>query len=222
MKMGVAVAVLLAVVMSVKAQEYGRGTLSGEGAASGLGRAPLPKAQYDGWWGGGVWGVKGGLGWAFVDWDIGDGSGSDSLFAPQISLFYKATDYLDVNFSTMYLSAKDTGYPEGDTTADMTRLALGVRYWINTHIRLTPYLGGGLGYYILDGTTGADVDASVDPAPGAFLEGGVAFRVADGFFVNTDLTYDFLLGSADATINGQGEDFNVKSFAINVGVTWLF
>jgi len=63
---------------------------------------------------------------------------------------------------------------------------------------------------------------SVKDAPGAFLEGGAAFQVSDTFFINADLTYDFLLGSADATINGDDENFDVKSLSFNLGVTWMF
>ncbi len=222
--------VVAASVLSAGAQEYGRGTLSAERGASGLGRAPLPAANYDGFASGGTWGLKLGLGWANVDWDLGPADGSESLFAPQISIFYKTTDNLDVNFSTTFVSAEDKDNQLGRTEADMTRLALGIRYWINTHTRITPYVGGGLGYYLLDGTTdntiedGAVVPAtvSVKDAPGAFLEGGVAFQVGDAFFVNVDLTYDFLLGSADATINGEDEDFDVNSLAFNLGATWIF
>jgi outer membrane protein W len=175
------------------------------------------------------------LGWASVDWDLGPADGSESLFAPQASLFYKATDNLDVNVSVLFVSADDTDNELGSTEADMTRFALGVRYWVDTQSRITPYFGGGLGYYILDADTDSapnpcplcpdptvPANVSVDDAPGAFLEGGAAFQVGDAFFINADLTYDFLLGSADATINGADEDLDVKALSFNLGVTWMF
>jgi outer membrane protein W len=222
--------VLVASVLSAGAQEYGRGALNAGRDTSGLGRGPLPSAKYDGFASGGAWGLKLGLGWANVDWDLGPAGGSENLFVPQLSLSYKATDNLDVNFSTLFASAEDKDDQLGSTEADMTRLALGLRYWINTETRITPYVGGGLGYYLLDGKTdntrenGTVVPAtvSVKDAPGAFLEGGAAFQVSDTFFINADLTYDFLLGSADATINGDDEDFDVKSLSFNLGVTWMF
>lgn len=237
MKHALIMAVLFAGFASASAQEYGRGALSAEsGRNDGLGRAPLPAAKYDGFALGGTWGTKLTFGWANVDWDLGSADGSESLFAPQASLFYKATDNLDVNLSALFVSAEDKDNELGSTSADMTRLALGVRYWVNTQRRITPYFGGGLGYYMLDAdtdsvpnpcpscpnpTVAANV-SEVEDAPGAFLEGGAAFQVRDSFFINADLTYDFLLGSANATINGDDEDLDVKVVSFNLGVTWMF
>ena len=65
-------------------------------------------------------------------------------------------------------------------------------------------------------------DISVDNAPGGFVEGGVAFQVADDFFINAEMSYDFLLGSADAEINGGGEDFDVSALMVGLGFTWMF
>ncbi len=45
---------------------------------------------------------------------------------------------------------------------------------------------------------------------------------ADNFFVTAEATYDFLLGSADAKINGEDEDFKVSSLAIGLGVAFMF
>ncbi|MFH0907647.1 MAG: OmpW family outer membrane protein [bacterium] len=227
------VLVVAGLSLSGYAQELGRGALTAEtGGQAGLGRAALPAATYDGFMSGGSWGLKLALGWANVDWDIGPASGSQSLFAPQASLFYKATDNLDVNFSTLILSAEDTDSELGKNEADMARLALGVRYWFNAQARITPYAGGGLGYYLLDGKTESTRDESglvvpadvsdVKSAPGAFLEGGVAFQVADNVSISADLTYDFLLSSADATINGTDENFDVKALSANLGVMWMF
>jgi outer membrane protein len=229
MKMAVAGLVLMAGVLSAGAAEYGRGSLSSGG--DGLGRNTLPSPSYDGFFGGGAWGVKASLGWSFVNWELGAAEGSDSTFAPQASVFYKATDNIDVNVSGMFVSGADTDDELGDTEADVARLALGVRYWFDTQTRITPYVGGGIGYYIVDGSTdntrvkGAVVPASsisVDNSPGAFLEGGVAFQVSDNFFINTEVTYDFLLGSAGATINGEDEDFGVSALTIGLGVTLMF
>ena len=222
---------LVALVLSAGAQEYGRGSLAVEGRESGLGRAPLPQASNDSSWGGGVWGVKAGLGWALVDWDLGPASGSDGIFAPQASLFYTTTDRLDVNVSAAFFSAQDEEGPLGEAQADMTRLALGLRYWFHTKTRATPYAGAGIGYYLLEGETDMTRDGgiaagvqsiSMDNWPGAFLEGGVAFQVADNLSLNAEITYDFLLGPADAEINGESEDFNVRALAFNLGATWVF
>jgi outer membrane protein W len=225
-----AVVVIAVTVISTCAQELGRGELNAEHAPLGLGRAELPTGEYSGFLGGGDWGVKVGLGWAFVDWDLGPTDGSDSLFAPQVSLFYKTTDSLDVNFSLFSVAAEDDDLQLGSTEADMTRLALGLRYWLNTRTRITPYFGFGLGYYILDGATenmyqdGLVVPATVavKEAPGAFFEGGVAFQISDRFFINVDLAYDFLLETADAEINEQDEDFDIRSLSVNLGATWVF
>lgn len=224
------VVLVMSVVVSANAQELGRGKLDAGRNTSGLGRSTLPEAHYDGFSASGAWGLKLGLGWANADWDLGPASGSENLFAPQISLFYKTTESLDVNFSTTFLSAEDKDVQLGRTEADVVRLALGVRYWVNTQTRTTPFVGAGIGYYLLDGMTentredGVVVPAevSVKDAPGAFIEGGAAFQISDNFFLTTDLTYDFLLGSADAQINGDDSSFDLTSFAINVGMMWTF
>ena len=98
-------------------------------------------------------GVKAGLGWAFLDWELGAAEGSDNQFVPQGSVFYKATDNLDFNLSAMFVSGEDEDDELGDTDADLARLALGVRYWFDTQSRFVPYLGAGIGYYIVDGST---------------------------------------------------------------------
>lgn len=233
MKRMLSIMSVVAIVNLAQGQGLGRGALTTESSGAGLGRGTLPDTHYEGYSLGGTWGLKPSLGWANVNWDIGSASGSESVFAPQLSLFYKATDNLDMNFSTLFISAEDSDGDLGKNEADLTRLALGIRYWFNTQTRITPYFGGGLGYYLLDGKTDKTrEDGQVAPvtvtavdvkdAPGAFLEGGVAFQVTDNFFVNLDLTYDFLLGSADATINGKDDKFKVQALALNLGVTWMF
>ena len=231
MRIVLAGAVLVAVVLSASAQEHGRGALNIEGGTSGLGRTALPKPTEDLFFGGGNWGMKAGLGWALANWKLGDAEGSNGAFAPQASLFYKATDNLDVNISTLFFTAEDSDGEFGDNEADMVRFALGLRWWFDLGNRIVPYLGAGLGYYFVDGSTdnvrvdGAVVPAAniaVDNAPGAFLEAGVAFQMADAFFVNAEVNYDSLLGAADAEINGRSEDFNLSAFTIGLSVTCMF
>ena len=202
-----------------------------EGRESGLGLAPLPAAGNDSGWGGDAWGVKAGLGWALMDWELGSVSGSESVPAPQVSLFYKTTDFLDVNVSAAYFSGQDEDGQTGETGADMTRLALGLRGWFNTKTRVTPYAGAGVGYYLLNGETDLTrTDEAVEPArdvsvdnwPGAYLEGGVAFQMADSFSLNVEITGDFSLGSADAEINGEKVHFSARALAFNLGAAWIF
>ena len=225
----------LVIVSVASAEEHGRGALTVEGGTRvGLGRSGLSPAQSNGFALGGTWGTKVSVGWVSADWDVGDASGSESLFAPQASVFYKTTDSLDVNFSALFFSADDADDDLGANSAEMTRLAIGVRYWMNMRGRVTPYLGGGLGYYLLDGQTARTYENSANmsnpvnvasistkDAPGAFVEAGVAFQISDSLFINADLTHDFLLGGADATINGVNEDFDVKALSLNLGVTFM-
>jgi len=187
----------------------------------GLGRAALPEARSDSFFGGGTWGIKAGLGWAVADWEFGNADGASGAFTPQVSLFYKAADFLDVNLSGLFLTVDDSGDVYGDTEATMVRLALGMRGWFNTGTRLVPYLGVGIGYYILD----SDADnarVSVDDAPGAFLEGGLTFQVMDNFFVGAEVSYDFLLGSANARVNGMSDDFDVTALTIGLTATLMY
>lgn len=226
-RIGLAGLIFMGLVLTAGAQ-YGRGSLEGDAE---LGRGPLPTPHYDIQFPSGTWGLKVDLGWAKVDWDIGATDGSESLFVPEASVFYKMSDSVDVNLSGLFVSAEDQDDVLGDTSGDMVRLALGVRYWFDTSTRFTPYVGGGIGYYILDGDTDNTLengqvmpvaDISVKDSPGAFVEGGLAYQVSDGFFVNVQLSYDFLLGSADATINGESDDFDVSVLAASLGATWMF
>ena len=229
-------AIALSMVVSASGQEYGRGRLDGASTSSdGLGRGALPPATANHGYFAGAWGLKLDLGWANLSWDVGPASGSERLFAPQASLFYKTTDNLDVNLSFLHVSGSDEDDILGATKGELTRIALGIRYWVPTQNRVAPFFGGGIGYYLLDGNTDyvpdtcpgcpSDVEratVSVKNAPGAFLEAGLSFLVSDGFFINTGLSYDFVLGSADAKINGRDEDFDIKSFSVNLGVAWKF
>jgi len=223
--------VFVASVLSAGAQEDGRASLTTGSPSAGLGRGSLPPANTEHGYFAGSWGLKLDLGWANLKWDVGATGGSEGLFAPQASIFYKTTENLDVNVSLMHLSGKDDDSVLGANKGEFTRLALGLRYWMPTGTRVAPFFGGGIGYYLLDGNTdrtredGEVRDAgnvSVKDQPGAFLEAGLSFLVSDGFMVNTGLSYDFLLGSADATINGRDDDFDIKAFSINLGVAWKF
>jgi len=231
MKKVIVLVLMAATVQAVRSAELGREALPPAGSTTGLGRGPLAPAQLESGTPGGTWGLKLGMGWAHVKWSVGSVDGSEAVFVPQGSLFYKATDNLDVNLSVMFLSAKEKDSELGDTKADMTRLALGARYWFQNSSLVTPYVGGGIGYYLLGGEAAkimvngvaqpANV-GSVKDNPGAFLEGGVAFHITDNFYLNADLTYDFLLGSSDVKINGESEKFDVKSLSVNLGVMWMF
>lgn len=231
MKNVLVICLMTASVLSAGAQpEYGRGDLTG----AGLGRGSLPPPAMQHGYFAGAWGIKLDLGWANVDWDVGPASGSERVFAPQASFFYKTTDHLDINVSFLHVSGTDNDENLGANEGELTRLAMGVRYWAPTQGRVTPFFGGGIGYYLLDGNTQfvpSETEAypEVDPAtvsvkdgPGAFLEAGLSFLISDGFFVNTGLSYDFLLGSVDATINGRDRKFDITSFALNLGVAWKF
>ncbi len=226
--------IALLLVGTAYGQKHGQGSLGEPASAAGLGRGPLPSPTMQHGYFAGAWGVKLDLGWANVDWDVGPASGSERVFAPQASLFYKKSDNLDINLSVLNVSGKDNHERLGATDGEFTRIAMGVRYWAPTQGRVTPFFGGGIGYYLLDGNTQfvpseTEEHPAVDPAtvsvkdgPGAFLEAGLAFLISDGFFVNTGLSYDFLLGSSDATINGRDKKFDVNAFLLNLGVMWKF
>lgn len=203
-------------------------------AASGqeFGRAELPASSHSGYAPQGAWSLKTALSWANVDWDLGPASGSESVFGPQVSLSYRTTETLDVNVSLISVSAEDEDDVFGGGEADLTRLTLGLRHWFSSGGRVTPFFGAGIGYYFVDGSTARTRDAAgqvvaanvtdVADAPGAYLEGGAAFEVSDGFFLSLDLGYDTLLGSADATINGRSEDLDIHVVSVNLGAMWLF
>ena len=214
-------------------EEYGRGSFDPAGATtdSGSGRATLPKPAYGRDFLGGTWGLKLGIGWSKANWNVGQIDGSESTFVPSASLFYKPTDHLDVNLSGLFLNAEDEA-GDGTTKAEMTRLAVGVRYWPVGDSRINPHLGCGIGYYLLGGETeNADIagDGQVasgtlelDDVPGAYLEGGIAWQITDNIFINTDLSYDLLLSSPSASIGGEETDFDIDALSVNLGATFIF
>ena len=219
--------------LSATGQEYGRGSLGSSSSSpeAGMGRAELPPATLGGTFLGGTLGIKLAIGWAKADWSVGPIDGSDTLFVPSGSIFYKATDNIDINLSALFLRAEDD-VGEGTTKADMTRLALGIRFWPLGDSRVTPYVGAGIGYYFLGGkmdhaycncnqkiVTGK---LDVDDVPGAYLEGGVAWQITDNFFINTDLAYDLLLNSPTASIGDEEADFDIKALSVNLGITFVF
>lgn len=179
----------------------------------------------------GPWGLKVGIGAARANWSVGPIDAADTVFAPSASLFYKVTDNFDVNLSGFYINAKDD-VSRGTAKADMTRLAMGAKYWPLGGVRIAPYLGCGIGYYLLGGEMDhvycachgetATGKLTVDDAAGAYLEGGVAWQVAGNFFINTDLSYDFLLSSTGASIGIENPDFNIHALSVNLGITWMF
>ncbi len=200
----------------------------------GLGRAALPEPERTYGIPAGFWGVQADLGWAFLDWELGPLSGSDRAFVPRVGLSFRTAESWNVLLSVLHASGKDRQGALGVTQASMTKISLGARYWTPGQGRVAPFLGGGVGYALLD----ADADfvplssdpGAVEPAvvsgvkdmPGAHVEGGVAFRVNDLLFLQAGATYDFLLGSGDVAINGHTRRMDFQSFSVSVGVLRLF
>jgi hypothetical protein len=227
--------VLAGIALSLPAtgQEYGRGSLGSSSASpeSGTGRAELPPSTLGSSFFSGSWGVKLAVGWAKADWSVGPIDGSDSLLVPSGSIFYRPIDNLDVNISALFLHAEDK-VEDGKTKADMTRLSLGVRFWPIMDCLVTPYVGAGIGYYFLGGkmehaycsclNQPVSGKLDVDNVPGAYLEGGVAWRITDNFFINTDLAYDLLLASPTASIGSQEGDFKISALSVNLGIAFMF
>lgn len=218
-----AVLLSMIVVASVAyGQELGRGGLEKGSKQEGLGRAALPAGTYEGAGINGDWGARASLGWGFMDWSVGKLEGSESMLIPQASVFFKVAESFDLNASVMYASGSGKNEESGATSASMIRLAVGAEYWVPTGARITPFVGAGVGYYIVDGDAAAATVTDVKSRPGAFVEGGAAFAVTDTLHLGASVTYDFLIGSAEATINGASDTLDVKVLSINIGVIAAF
>ncbi len=211
----------------VSAQEMGRAPLEEQPAkvkketsGPGLGRAALPKAEVVGSMGPGLFGVGAEIGWTSLKFDIGDRDGSDNVWAPEANFFYMVTDCLDIRLGVKYASGED----EADNRTikgSFTRISLGAQYWLDTKTVFIPYAGASIGYYLVNADVGDD-DADPDNRPGFSLRGGCAFQISDNFQMTAGLSYDGLLGKADATVNNQSEDFSISALSISLGATVLF
>jgi outer membrane protein W len=110
-----------------------------------------------------------------------------------IDLGYKITGSLEAFLHTDYMKAdgKTIGMEE-DSTFKLTPLELGVRYLIQSSgkSKLNPYLGAGLGYYMIkeDNPIG-NLD---EKKLGFFGEGGLRFYVTGAFFLDAKLKYVML------------------------------
>jgi len=216
---------------SANAQEYGRGALGG----GELGRAPLNRRGTVFHSGkdlaglaGGTWGTSITLCYADIDWDLGDSSGSESVWCPELSIFYMTAQNFDVRLGLKYAGGEDESSTYGALEAEMLRIVLGSRYWIPTPTRLVPYVGAGLGLYMLDGdqelADNCPAEASVDdgPVPGINLHAGCGYLVSDQFLLTTELSYDTVMSDADAQVHGENEDLSVSVFSFGIGLVYTF
>lgn len=160
------------------------------------------------------------IGWTDFDWEVGEIDGSDTVWVPELALFYVIQDGLDVRLSAKFASGDDRD--DGtDVDGDFTRFTIGSRYWINLDAFVTPYVGASVGYYGLDmASSGRNI--SVDDGIGYNLEAGCALGLSDGFVLTLGLSYDDLITDADATVNGADADASIRALGANVGVVVLF
>ena len=106
------------------------------------------------------------------------------------------------------------------------------RMHFSTNPKMSPYLGGGVGYYFNDFDServiteflyGPRADIDVDDSIGYHVGGGFELFVSDNAAVNLDLKYVWNQVDADINLSDFGdEEFDVNAFFAGLGVKYYF
>ncbi len=204
------------------------------GIVSGVRRDRLPEPVLSGYTGQGTLGVRAGVGWGRLAWDIGPADGSANVAIPEATCFYMFSDNADVHLSVAGCSGDDQDNVLGGTEATAVGVSVGSRYLIRQagFQQCVPYVGGDISYFVLDADLDNTLDAAQAPVPvgsvdvdnwiGIGIEAGMALLLADEFYLNLDVSYRTPLGDADAEIDGSSADFSMNIIAVSLGLTLAF
>ncbi|HET9209753.1 MAG TPA: OmpW family outer membrane protein [Thermoanaerobaculia bacterium] len=146
------------------------------------------------------------------DADSGYGAGVKLDFARFITL--RATYFGDVTSNTRFSNGNDF-------KLRVVPLEAGLQYKFQPDANVSPYLGGGASYFLLDTNRG-----NIDDELGWFAVGGVDIKTQHRFGVTLEAIYR----SVDATVHDNRSSTTVsdkvnlqlRGFGANAGLVWHF
>jgi opacity protein-like surface antigen len=115
----------------------------------------------------------------------------------------------------------DTEPERRDFEISAIPLEAGLKWDFAEEERVNPYVGGGIGYYLLD-TSRGDIDDEV----GWYAVGGVDIATQAGFGINLEAIYRGI----EATVDNVGGDNDIRDdvgldldgLGLNAGLVWKF
>ena len=115
----------------------------------------------------------------------------------------------------------DTEPESRDFEISAIPLEAGLNFGFGHDLPVNPYIGGGVGYYLLD-TNRGDVNDEV----GWYAVAGLDFPTRAGFGINVEGIYRGM----EATVDNLGDsthirdrvDLNLDGFGLNAGIVWKF
>lgn len=154
-------------------------------------------------------------------------------FGPGASLSFGRTWALDLRasyFQELNNHALDNLFDDDEVFRDngisVLPLEVGVRYTFQPDSRVSPHLGGGIGYYILDSELGDPKDEAGyyltvgstfgdSRGPSFYIEG--IYRKAEG---TVEVDPEDLGDLGDIEFNGAEVDLDLDGFGVNAGLVW--
>ena len=147
--------------------------------------------------------------------------GTLTWFAHEYFSLELAGDYVETDLDVMFAGVSAN-------TGQLTQIpvTLALRYHFSTNPRVSPYLGGGGGWYINDfdpnpAYFGADVDVDVQDTYGLFVCGGIEFFLTNWFAIDVNLKYVW----TEIVLEAEGfsdERFDSNAFVGGIGLKLYF
>lgn len=154
-------------------------------------------------------------------------------------LTYYAADFFSAEFSVDYakatMKAEGNGVTLGMGELVQIPLMLTARFHVPNESICSPYMGGGVGYYIndfdTDGTwadvlfAGRDYKMESDNCLGYHANAGVEINAGDSTVIDIDLKYIWCQTDFEESIAGRStgtSELDLNGFVMGVGVKWLF
>jgi outer membrane protein W len=159
-----------------------------------------------------------------IDWDPDDAAmfgGTLTWFAHEYFSFELACDYVETDLDVRLAGVSAV-------TGELTQIpvTLALRTHFSTNPRVSPYLGGGAGWYFNDFDPDSDfwgtgLDVEVEDTYGLFVCGGIELFVTDCFAIDINAKYVW----TEITLEPEGyveEDFDGDAFIGGIGFKLYF
>jgi outer membrane protein len=150
-----------------------------------------------------------------------------TYFFHRYASFELSVDYTEADVE---LSALGLSGDAGEITQVPVLLTL--RMHFSTNPKVSPYIGGGVGYYFNSFDTnrtvaefiyGPGADIEVDDSFGYHVSGGIEYFVTDNAAINVDVKY--IWQEVEAGVNVPGftdEEFDIDTFVAGAGFKYYF